>query len=117
MSIISNIISKVTHARVDSPEWDRRTSVDRRQRPTPVFSRYWLFGRRKGGQERDKQHEADVGQQAGPLGHALHIRLEFTGSVPMPIAGLLNCHRTGDDALKSHSSLEFATARSRHAHR
>ena len=32
---------------------DRRQG-DRRTRPTPLFSRYWLFGRRRGGRRTDE---------------------------------------------------------------
>ena len=33
-----------------SPDTEnRRTGTDRRKRPTPMFSRYWLRGRRRGG--------------------------------------------------------------------
>ena len=31
------------------PECDRRSEADRRAKPTPFISRYWLMGRRRGG--------------------------------------------------------------------
>ncbi|MFO0933877.1 MAG: DUF5658 family protein [Planctomycetota bacterium] len=42
-----------------------RSGVDRRQRPTPMFSRYLLFGRRRGGR-RDGERERIYVDRPGP---------------------------------------------------
>jgi len=47
------------------PPEPARSGVDRRERPTPMFSRYLLFGRRRGGR-RDGERERIYVDRVGP---------------------------------------------------
>ena len=89
---------------------DRRRGGDRRSRPTPWISRYWLRGRRRG--DRRKAHRGreyvDRYTFEGRPGQQLHVEVNSNDfDTYVIVAGPGEDRGENDDAVGSNSALDM----------